>query len=117
MKKIAYVLVVMGMLTFVLALASIIFHFGGASILIGYGTIFNEIIVLPFIAYYVLRNNSKNKSIYILSILSVFILIAGLFFKIQHWFGSFIIATFGLILFFIATILLANSMYKRDTGA
>ncbi len=114
MKKIAYVLGVAGLFAFVLAVAAKLFHIGGASILIGYGTIFNEIIVLPFIAFYLLRNNSKNKSIYILGVLSVFILIAGLFFKIQHWPGSFVMSILGIVLFFISTILFSNLLYKRD---
>jgi len=115
MKKIAYVLGVIGLLTFVLSIFLHSFHMEGASFLIGYGTMFNEIIVLPFIAFYVLGNNSKYKSINLLSILSIFILIAGLFFKVQHWPGSFAIAALGIILFFISSILFAKGLYDRDT--
>lgn len=114
MKQAAYVSGVLGLLTFILGAAFKLHHIEGASLLISWSPLFNEIIVLPVIAFYVLRSNSQNKSINLLSILSIFILIAGLYFKVQHWPASLEVSILGVILFCISTILFANRLYKRD---
>jgi len=113
MKKTAYILGVAGLIIFAATLLFPGFHIAGSSLLIGYGTIFNEIIVLPFIAFYVLKSGTAHKMVDFLVVLSIFLLIGGLFFKLQHWPGSFIIAASGFVLFCLSTILFANYSLRK----
>jgi len=112
MKKAAIVSGTIGVIIVVLTLLFKLHHWDGAGYLLGIGTLFNCIIVLPIIAIYLYMGNLDNKNIYLFGTVSAFILYAGLFFKINHWDGALLLQTVGTVLFIIFIILIALNLYK-----
>ena len=87
MKKVACVLAVIGIINILYGIAFKMHHLDDASFLAIWGTMFTELIVLPALAIYMMRN--KFNVAYTFGIMSLSQLIAGIFFIIQHWAASF----------------------------
>ena len=84
MKKVAYVFGTCGVIILLLSLLFKAEHWPGAGFLLNYGTVFNCIIVLPIIAFYLFKESSPNKNLYLFGTLSAFILCIGIFSKFMH---------------------------------
>jgi hypothetical protein len=105
MKKTAALIGTIGLILIILTILFKLHHWEGAGLLLGYGTLFNCVIVLPIIFIYLLRSDLKSRNLYVFGTISAFILYAGIFFKINHWPLSQYMQATGTLLFVIFLIL------------
>jgi hypothetical protein len=116
MRKAAYVTGTIGIIILVSTLFLKLHHEEGAGFLLKYGTLFNCIIVLPVIGIHLLMGKSPNKEVLLYGTMALFLIYAGVFFKLYHWMGSEIIHGVGTVLFIIFSILFASILYKSQKG-
>jgi hypothetical protein len=113
MKKAAIILGAIALIIFLLGGLFKIMHWPGAGILLIYGTLFNAIIAIPVIAIYTLKTDSPYKSWNFFGAISAFILIAGWFFKMNHWPAQGILLTTGTVLLIVFVLFYASKLLKE----
>ncbi|MCX6252786.1 MAG: hypothetical protein NTX61_18785 [Bacteroidetes bacterium] len=111
MKKVAYVIVTIGVIVVLLGLFFKMYHWEGSVIFL-YGSIFSWIIAFPLIAIILLKGKAANKNTNLFGTISAFILFVGIYFKILHYPASEQIQAVGTVLFIVFSILFALNLYK-----
>lgn len=117
MKKAALILGTIGVIIFLVAFLFKLLHWPAAGLVLGYGSLFNLVIVMPVIAVFTLSKDSPNKPLYFFGAVSAFIWIAGAVFKFNHLPGQAILLSVGtglLILFIILTGINIFRMNKKS---
>jgi|APIni6443716594_1056825.scaffolds.fasta_scaffold857933_1 hypothetical protein len=113
MKQAVYILGTISVIVLALGVLFKMHHWEGAVIILMTGILLS-IISLPVTAVYFAKANLKHKNTYIYWAISTFIMIVGIFFKVQHYPGSMILQIIGTSLFIIFTIFLALKLYKSE---
>ena len=116
MKKAALILGTIGVIIFLVSGLFKLLHWPAAGLILGYGSLFNLVIVMPVIAIFTLSKDSPNKPLYFFGALSAFIWIAGAVFKFNYLPGQTILLSVGtglLILFIILTGISIFRMHKK----
>jgi hypothetical protein len=103
MKKFMYILGTIAPSLLILGAIFKFQHWPGASILIFVGTILLATVYLPVFAMVSIRDTRKkgkkvNKALYVTGVITGFIFLIGILFKIMHWPGANIALTFSVLL-------------------
>jgi hypothetical protein len=113
MKKAVFILGAISVIVLALGLLFKVHHWDGSGIILIFGMLLS-VISLVTIAVYLAKTNSIYKKTYIYWAISTFIVIVGLFFKINHYSGSEILQTIGTGLFIISTVFFALKLFKSQ---
>ena len=113
MKKAAFIFGTIPVIVLALGLLFKMHHWDGANIILVLGILL-FVISLPIIAFYLFKTNYSYKNTYIYWAISIFIMVVGIFFKINHYAGSIILQTIGTGLFVFFTILFAFKLFKSE---
>ena len=103
MKKFMYILGTIAPSLMILGAIFKFQHWPGASILISLGTALLAVIYLPVFAMVSIRDTRKkgkkvNKALYVTGVITGFIFLIGILFKIMHWPGANVALTFSVLL-------------------
>ena len=113
MKKAAIIFGAIALILFLIGGLFKLMHWPGAGIILTYGTIFNLIIATPIVAIYTLSKDAPNRGTNFFGAVSAFILIAGWFFKMNHWPASGVLLTIGTAMLIVFVILFAVNLAKE----
>jgi hypothetical protein len=113
MKTAAFVFGAISVIALAIGLLFKMQHWDGANIILVSGMLL-VVLSLPIIAVYLSKTNYRYKNTYIYWAISMFIMVAGIFFKINHYAGSIILQTIGTGLFIFFTILFALKLFKSE---
>jgi hypothetical protein len=113
MKKAAFILGTISVIVLALGLLFRVHQWDGSGIILIFGMLLS-VISLVTIAVYLAKTNSVYKKTYIFWSISTFIMIVGLFLKINHYSGSEILHTIGTGGFIISTAFFALKLFKSQ---
>lgn len=115
MKKSAYYSGTLGILISVLSVTLFkIQHIEGGSILMVLGLVFNALVALPIIAYYLQQEKSPDRKLLLYGLFSCFILYAGVVSKLECWPASLEITAAGAVLFSVFVVLYSMNRYRGN---
>jgi hypothetical protein len=113
MKKAAFIFGAISVIVLAIGLLFKMHHWDGANIILVLGMLL-VVLSLPIIAVYLSKTNYRYKNTYIYWAISMFIMVVGIFIKINHYAGSIILQTIGTGLFIFFTILFALKLFKTE---
>jgi len=109
MKKFMYILGTIAPSTLIVGALFKLMHWPGASVLITLGTFLLAAVYLPIFAMVNIRDTRKkgkrvNKALYITGVISGFIFLTGILFKVNHWPGAGVSLSFSVVFMVVVFI-------------
>ena len=119
MKKFMYILGTIAPSFLIIGAICKLQHWPGANVLITLGTFLLAVVYLPVFAMVSIRDTRgkgkrANKSLYITGVISGFIFLTGILFKINHWPGAGITLTFSVLFMVVVFIPILVTHALRD---